>query len=300
MRLTKSGTGHFIRQSQVVDSPLKSESDLTNSESDPEPAQSDNEVLNESLIFEQEEEADEVFSKPERRYRTNTCSVTLPDNNLNSQELSLLGLNFGINCIKYVTQGRKPKILLGRVFLWNENEKIVVSDIDGTLTKSDLMGHICYAVGKDWSRSGAASCYSSIAARKYKVMYLTSRSINQIESTMKLIEKMQQDGLGLPIGPLILSNSGMFKSLFRELSNRSKVFKECALLEILQLFPSHINPLWAGFGNRAGDAIAYMKSGISKKRIFIFTNRKVTRPYQKIDDFGKVMAEFNEHFPKLP
>jgi phosphatidate phosphatase PAH1 len=297
MKLSKSGSGHFIRQWQPSDPPQKPEYDINYMDPDLKPAHSDNEALDESLIF--EEELINPFPRPERHYRTNISSITLPSNNLNSEELVQLNLKEGINHIKYTAQGKKTKVLLARVFLWKETDKIVVSDIDGTLTKSDLMGHLCYAVGKDWSRSGVSSCYTSIASRNYKILYLTSRSVNQIESTTKLIQNMQQGGLGLPIGPLILSNSGMFRSLVRELANLSKVFKESVLQEILQLFPANIQPFWAGFGNRTGDAIAYLRSGVEENRIFIFCSKKGKRSYKKIEDFEGVMAEFNFYFPKL-
>jgi phosphatidate phosphatase LPIN len=32
------------------------------------------------------------------------------------------------------------KKLEANIFLWNKNSKIVISDIDGTITKSDVLG----------------------------------------------------------------------------------------------------------------------------------------------------------------
>ena len=36
------------------------------------------------------------------------------------------------------------------VYLWDWNIKLVVSDVDGTITKSDVLGHLAPMVGKDW------------------------------------------------------------------------------------------------------------------------------------------------------
>ena len=33
------------------------------------------------------------------------------------------------------------------VYLWHHSDKIVISDIDGTITKSDVLGHILPAIG---------------------------------------------------------------------------------------------------------------------------------------------------------
>ena len=39
---------------------------------------------------------------------------------------------------------------------------MIISDVDGTITKSDLMGQIAPLIGRDWSQSGVASLFSSI------------------------------------------------------------------------------------------------------------------------------------------
>jgi phosphatidate phosphatase LPIN len=49
------------------------------------------------------------------------------------------------------------------IYLWSRFTKIVISDIDGTITKSDLLGHILPIVGRDWSHSGGSSARLSPA-----------------------------------------------------------------------------------------------------------------------------------------
>ena len=34
------------------------------------------------------------------------------------------------------------------IYLWKETDKVVISDIDGTITKSDVLGHILPVIGK--------------------------------------------------------------------------------------------------------------------------------------------------------
>ena len=43
--------------------------------------------------------------------------------------------------------------------------QVVVSDVDGTITKSDILGHIMYYVGRDWTHLGVANLYTSIKVR---------------------------------------------------------------------------------------------------------------------------------------
>lgn len=40
------------------------------------------------------------------------------------------------------------------VYLWNYTDKIVVSDIDGTITRSDVAGHLLPLLGMDWTQNG--------------------------------------------------------------------------------------------------------------------------------------------------
>ena len=55
----------------------------------------------------------------------------------NSDMLKSLGLKPGCNTISYVVQGgiQGEKSLTANIYLWPENSKIVISDIDGTITK---------------------------------------------------------------------------------------------------------------------------------------------------------------------
>ena len=50
------------------------------------------------------------------------------------------------------------------LYLWSPHTKLVVSDVDGTITKSDVLGHMMYLVGRDWTHDGVAQLYSNIAA----------------------------------------------------------------------------------------------------------------------------------------
>lgn len=55
----------------------------------------------------------------------------------------------------------------GSIFLWEKNSKIVISDIDGTITISDVLGHLMPLVGKEWAHKGIVRFYNDIAKNGY-------------------------------------------------------------------------------------------------------------------------------------
>ncbi|KAG1330723.1 hypothetical protein COCNU_02G006910 [Cocos nucifera] len=48
------------------------------------------------------------------------------------------------------------------IYLWKWNTRIVISDVDGTITKSDVLGQFMPLVGVDWSQTGVAHLFSAI------------------------------------------------------------------------------------------------------------------------------------------
>jgi phosphatidate phosphatase LPIN len=55
----------------------------------------------------------------------------------------------------------EDKAVTGSIYLWDSNEKIVISDVDGTVTKSDTLGHLLPRLGlSDWAHDGIAKLYT--------------------------------------------------------------------------------------------------------------------------------------------
>ena len=48
------------------------------------------------------------------------------------------------------------------IYLWKYDDKIVVSDIDGTVTRSDVVGHISNVLYIDYTHSGIHNLYDQI------------------------------------------------------------------------------------------------------------------------------------------
>jgi len=130
---------------------------------------------------------------------------------------------------------------------------------------------------------GVAKLYTDIVANGYNILYLTSRSVGQADTTRGYLHGVLQEGYKLPKGPVILSPDRTMAALRREVYLRKpEVFKMACLRDIMNLFqdpipenvdPSTIHfhqrtPFYAGFGNRLTDALSYRSVSIPPTRIF--------------------------------
>ncbi|GFS08811.1 phosphatidate phosphatase LPIN2 [Elysia marginata] len=188
---------------------------------------------------------------------------------LSSEQISKMGLREGHNEVMFsvTTQYQGTTRCLSNVYLWNHDDKIVISDIDGTITKSDVLGQIMPIIGRDWSQSGVAQLFTRIDQNGYKLIYLSARAIGQSRSTKDMLKSIRQGGLVLPNGPLFLNPTSLFSAFHREVILKNpEEFKISCLKDIADLFPS--SPFIAGFGNKLNDVIAYRALDIPKSRIF--------------------------------
>jgi phosphatidate phosphatase LPIN len=93
---------------------------------------------------------------------------------------------------------RAPLNVSARAYLWSPHAKIVVSDVDGTITKSDVLGHLFASIGRDWTHTGVARLYTHIQAQGYNLMYLTARAIGQAHGTKEYLANIKQGERGAP------------------------------------------------------------------------------------------------------
>ncbi|EPQ30036.1 uncharacterized protein PFL1_02154 [Pseudozyma flocculosa PF-1] len=158
---------------------------------------------------------------------------------LTSDQLKSLNLRKGANTITFSVTSSYSGVATctARIFLWESSHKIVVSDIDGTITKSDALGHVFTMIGRDWTHIGVAKLYTDIARNGYRIMYLTSRAIGQADTTRDYLKGVKQNNYVLPDGPVIMSPDRLMASLHREVILRKpEVFKMACLRDIARLF----------------------------------------------------------------
>lgn len=194
---------------------------------------------------------------------------------LTSDQLRALDLKAGENSLSFTVNRATCSAFM---YLWKHETPVVISDIDGTITKSDALGHLFNMVGRDWTHAGVAKLYSDIVQNGYNIMYLTSRSVGQADTTRAYLAGIVQEGYRLPRGPTILSPDRTMAALRREIYLRKPhVFKMATLRDIKQLYGSENHPFYAGFGNRLTDQISYRTVDVPRTRIFtINSNAEVS------------------------
>jgi len=189
---------------------------------------------------------------------------------LSSQKLSEMNLRPGSNEVEFsvTTAFQGTTRCKCHIYLWHHTDRVVISDIDGTITKSDVLGHILPVIGNDWAQSGVAQLFSKIRKNGYQIMYLSARAIGQASITKDYLQSVRQGDVCLPDGPLFLNPDSLYHAFRREVIDRNpEEFKISCLKDIQAVF-NETNPFFAGYGNRPNDAFAYRAVGIPVSRIF--------------------------------
>lgn len=247
---------------------------------------------------------------------------------LTSDQLESLKLKPGANTMSFTVN---RATCTATIFRWKYDVPIVISDIDGTITKSDALGHVLNMIGRDWTHLGVAKLYTEIAANGYNIMYLTSRSTGQADTTRAYLAGVVQDGgFRLPRGPVIMSPDRTIAALRREVYLRKpEVFKMACLRDIMALFTGSGgsnnaatagptlskdsanglvggsrgkggSPFYAGFGNRLTDALSYRSVNIPSTRIFtINSNAEVSLDLLTLNKYKtgySSMREIVDHY----
>uniref|UniRef100_A0A8C1K8V2 phosphatidate phosphatase n=1 Tax=Cyprinus carpio TaxID=7962 RepID=A0A8C1K8V2_CYPCA len=181
---------------------------------------------------------------------------------LSSEQLVSLQLKDGPNDVVFsvTTQYQGTCRCEGTIYLWNWDDKIIISDIDGTITRSDKLGHILPTLGKDWTHQGIASLYHNISQNSYKFLYCSARAIGMADMTRGYLHWVSERGTMLPQGPVLLSPSSLLSALHREvIEKRPEKFKVACLTDIKNLFLPNTEPFYA----------AIILANLSFKMIFI-------------------------------
>uniref|UniRef100_A0A4W3IQ76 phosphatidate phosphatase n=1 Tax=Callorhinchus milii TaxID=7868 RepID=A0A4W3IQ76_CALMI len=190
---------------------------------------------------------------------------------LTSEELKSLQLKDGPNDVVFsvTTQYQGTCRCEGTIYLWNWNDRIVISDIDGTITRSDALGHILPTLGKDWTHQGIAKLYHKVSQNGYKFLYCSARAIGMADMTRGYLHWVNEKGTVLPKGPLLLCPSSVFSALHREvIEKKPEKFKIQCLTDIRNLFFPNKEPFYGAFGNRPNDVYSYKQVGVPINRIF--------------------------------
>uniref|UniRef100_A0A7S3NRI9 LNS2/PITP domain-containing protein n=1 Tax=Aureoumbra lagunensis TaxID=44058 RepID=A0A7S3NRI9_9STRA len=235
------------------------------------------------------------------------------------KELAAMQLCPGRNSIRFETIRRgKHLIAEARIFLWKQNDGIVICDIDGTVTRTDIRGFVDSVVNETPTNAHAGVCdfLDQVASRAH-VLYLTSRPLVLADATRFFLDNLKQSALSagrgigaraarMPQGPLIMARSNLTSALYSELVLKNPhEFKTWALHDILAAFVPTTKdedqlvmpmPFKAGFGNKHTDCRAYQTAGIPNHAIFLIGTDSVLRlPYLHLHDTGGLRNTLSAH-----
>ena len=137
-----------------------------------------------------------------------------PDSNKEQSEISQIPLNNaiqffnlkkGANQIQFsvTTAFQGTTKCFCQIYLWHFSAKIVISDIDGTITKSDVRGQVLHMIGRDWSQCDVVKLFNKIAQNGYKIVYLSARAVGQASMTKDYLTSVKQDETCLPEGKVV-------------------------------------------------------------------------------------------------
>lgn len=205
-----------------------------------------------------------VYEKMKERWLQTIDSLKLPEQFTTPPDelLKKLDLNREVNHISIIS---KDETLHGRIFVWDEDCRIVISDIDGTITRSDVLGQVATRFfGMQYTHPGVAKLFDNIANKGYKFVYVTVRSIGQSNFTQDYLRRVKDGESVLPLGPVIMPPVAGSSIVRWRMPTE---FKIPILYSIQDLWPR--NPIVAAWGNRETDALAYIAVGIDPAKCWI-------------------------------
>ena len=196
----------------------------------------------------------------------------------------------GRNIVRYQLSGNRALFdIHACIFLWEHTDKLVVCDIDGTVTRSDFLGYSAHLMGYDYTHDGVTDVLNYLHEAGYKILFLTARPITEADRTRHMLQMVGTEAsdngsqrfarllglhtndtvLSLPPGALITTCERWIPAIALSLSTDGpQRFKTSVLHQIQDLFDK--SAVFAGgFGNRETDSGAYRATGISASRIFL-------------------------------
>ena len=151
------------------------------------------------------------------------------------EQIEKMNLKEGKNeiCFAIETFWGGIQTIKSNIYFWSHRAKMILWDIDGTITRSDVLGVILPRLGFNWNHDGVIELIDKMNNNGYKIVYLTARAIFQGDATHEFLNNMEKDGIKLPSGPIIMDPDGIFSSF-----KKGIVQKQQYLIKILSIFIS--------------------------------------------------------------
>lgn len=212
-----------------------------------------------------------------------------------ASQLDMLALKPGSNDVHFkVTSSGSIHTIINNIYLFNDTSKIVVSDIDGTITKSDIQGFIYPALGlSDWKHTGIVTLFSLLEARGYQLLYLSARPIGQSSTTHEYLTSLREGDKMMPKGPILLHVGSVINAIAEEvIRGTPEISKISKLSRVRGLFPS--NPYYSAYGNKETDILAYKALNIDPDMIF-----KINPESDITSEGNGIRTNFTQHISSV-
>jgi phosphatidate phosphatase LPIN len=105
-------------------------------------------------------------------------------------DLDQMGLRLGPNSGVYRVQSLDVTVAF-TIFVLAQTDRLVVTDVDGTVTKSNAKGVIGPVVGLNEDQLGVVELFERVARNGYKLVYLTARPMGVEKDTKKYLFKVR-------------------------------------------------------------------------------------------------------------
>uniref|UniRef100_A0A7S1KU76 LNS2/PITP domain-containing protein n=1 Tax=Percolomonas cosmopolitus TaxID=63605 RepID=A0A7S1KU76_9EUKA len=224
----------------------------------------------------------------------------------NSQKLFEILENLGSDRFEISFRGENLPEISAHGYYWSAHEKVVISDVDGTISRSDLLGHLMprLGLGLNWRHPGVVRNSRALAANGYKLIYLTARPISMASLTKKYICGLRQDNeekSPMPFGPVLTTPYHMLNSFAVEVViQQPHVFKIQLMRSVAKLFDKG-HGICAAFGNKNTDESAYATFIDDSSKIFTINARGQLRTAsnQTYKGYGGLADQVQNLFPNL-
>lgn len=199
------------------------------------------------------------------------------------------------------------------VWLYDVRQQLVVMDIDGTITKSDVRGYVStvYLGNYSYIHGGLVNFLRALEdIMELKIIYLTARPITHIQQTRAFLHGARDGHIMLSRGPIFPNKGGTLEAAYDEVFAKSTAaFKSAVLSSITEAFKACVHPspllrlpFFLGIGNKHTDGLAFHTAGISPDQILIINKQSKIKAWRHINhiepaddadrkDIGKVPHE---------
>ena len=231
-------------------------------------------------------------------------SFDISENVQHLQTLDIQDINFGneINQSYFIVDELNIRIPLS-VYVFGQDDKIIVSDIDGTITKSDTRGFFGGALGCKVHHENVDEFLRGLNENGYKIIYLTARNLRYMSYTKNyLFEKIavnNVNGVGLPKYPVLCIPQEFAVAALAD-ESQAVLGKSSSLNNVLSLFENPSDMFVGAYGNKNSDAEAYKNVGISLNKTFIINKQsEITNVLSdEKTTFQLQIEDLNNLFPK--